>query len=96
VQVGTIARPTGWADKDASWQSQDGKQTFVGKEVVSTGRNPWQVKDVIGTVTVKNRALTRVVVLDPNGMPIRTLPVVRHGGEATVKLPANAMYLVLE
>jgi hypothetical protein len=38
VQVGTVARPTGWQDKDATWSSGDGKTTTSGKEVVSTGK----------------------------------------------------------
>lgn len=97
VQVGTIQRPSGWSDEDATWQSTDGKQTFIGKQVVSTGRNPWQVQDAIGTVTVRNRALTKAISLDPNGMAVRDIPVERHGGGGlTVKLPPDAFYLVLE
>jgi hypothetical protein len=46
--------------------------------------------------TVINPALTRATLLDVNGMPTET-PVEfrRSGGKATVKLPANTMYLLL-
>jgi hypothetical protein len=40
VQVGTIARPTGWEDKSATWTSGDSKEPRTGREVVSTGKNP--------------------------------------------------------
>ena len=37
VQVGTRARPTGWVEREATFKGDDGKQTFHGKQVVSTG-----------------------------------------------------------
>ena len=43
VQVGTQARPTGWVEREATFKSDDGKQTFQGKQVVSTGAMPWAV-----------------------------------------------------
>ncbi|MBV9467673.1 MAG: hypothetical protein JOZ57_00330, partial [Abitibacteriaceae bacterium] len=64
VQVGTIARPTGWQEKDATWKSQDGKQTFVGKEVVATGQNPWQIVNTDATLTVRNTGLKTATLLD--------------------------------
>ena len=69
VQIGTMARPTDWQDKDATWQDND-KKTVMGKEVVSTGKNPWAITDTEATLTVKNPTLTRATVLDANGMPV--------------------------
>ncbi|HEX5325014.1 MAG TPA: hypothetical protein VFW40_14620, partial [Capsulimonadaceae bacterium] len=96
IQIGTIMRPTGWKDKDATWQSSDGKQTFTGKEVVSTGTNPWQVVDSDATLTIKNPLLRKATLLDANGMAQGVIPAQRKDGALVVKLPADAMYVVLE
>ncbi|HET6386187.1 MAG TPA: hypothetical protein VFJ58_22580 [Armatimonadota bacterium] len=96
VQVGTIARPTGWEDKDADWTSKDGKQTFHGKEVVATGQNPWQINDTDFGLSVKNSGLKSATLLDMNGMPAGSVPVTRAGANLTVRLPTNAMYVVLQ
>ncbi len=45
VQVGTVARPTGWVEREQTFKGDDGKQTFHGKQVVSTGAMPWAVAD---------------------------------------------------
>ncbi|HLK55447.1 MAG TPA: hypothetical protein VKU00_02730 [Chthonomonadaceae bacterium] len=96
VQVGTVARPTGWQDKEATWKSGDGKQTFTGREIVATGRNPWQVLNTEVTLTVKNPGLKTATLLDANGEAVRTVPVTLEGGSLTLKLPANTLYLVLQ
>jgi len=36
VQVGTTARPTGWIERQTTFQGDDGKQTYHGKQVVDT------------------------------------------------------------
>lgn len=95
VQVGTIARPTGWVDQDATWQSADGKQTFTGKEVVLSGHNPWQVENISATITVKNPGLTSATLLDANFMPVRKADAKRSAGGLTVELPSDTMYLIL-
>ncbi|MBV9849296.1 MAG: hypothetical protein JO250_06375 [Armatimonadetes bacterium] len=93
VQVGTMARPTGWQDKDATWKSGD--QTVTGKQVVSTGRNPWQIADADVTLTVRNHALKTATLLDANGEAVRSVPTTRAARAVTVKLPPDTLYLVL-
>jgi hypothetical protein len=96
VQVGTTARPTGWQDEPADFKSQDGKQSFHGFKILKTGTMPWQIVNTDATVTVGNAGLTKVTLLDASGYPVRTIPAGQVGGRFKVKLPTNAMYVILE
>lgn len=94
VQVGTRARPTGWEDKEASWKS--GNATVDGKEVVSTGKNPWQIVNTDVTIVVKNALLRKATLLNANGEAVEAIQASVQAGSLTLKLPANAMYVVLQ
>jgi hypothetical protein len=96
IQVGTRARPTGWVQRTATFVGDDGKQTFQGKQVVSTGTMPWVVEDTKMTVTVKNPKLTKAKLLDINGNARGDLDVVTSAGAAKLSLPKDAMYVVLQ
>lgn len=96
VQVGSLARPTGWQAQPADFKSDDGKQTFHGFEVLNTGRPPWQVASTQVTLTVANPGLKRATLLDAAGYPARPLAAATTGGRLTLQLPPNAMYVVLE
>lgn len=95
VQVGTMARPTGWQDKDATWASADGKQTTTGKQVVATGQNPWQIVNADVGLTVSNAGLKTATLLDANGEAAQTVPAKSVGGKFTLTLPANTLYAIL-
>ena len=56
------------------------------------GRAPWAVEVPRVRVTFRNRALTRVTVLDMNGMRTAELPLTDSGFD----FPAGAMYAVVE
>ncbi|MDQ2799150.1 MAG: hypothetical protein M3Y13_05850, partial [Armatimonadota bacterium] len=95
VQVGTMARPTGWQDKDATWKSADGKQTTTGKEIVATGQNPWQIVNADVALTVSNANLKTATLLDANGEAAQTIPAKGAGGKFTLTLPPNTLYAIL-
>jgi hypothetical protein len=95
VQVGTRARPTGWVERETTFKSDDGKQTFHGKQVESTGAMPWAIDDTKTTLTVKNPVLRTATPLDSNGNARGTVKVARAGGAFAVDLPRDAMYVVL-
>ena len=48
------------------------------------------------TVTVKNPHLSSAILLDANGMPAGKVAVEHKNGSLTVRLPREAMYLILE
>ena len=96
VQVGTQMAPTGWQTRPATFKSEDGKETVQGEESVNTGKMPWRVTNAAGTITVRTPALRKATLLDAAGAPVRAIPVTRAAGVLTVKLPPDALYLVLE
>jgi hypothetical protein len=95
VQVGTTARPTGWQAKPADFPSDDKKTTLHGYEVVNTGKMPYQIANTDVTLTVHNPTLKKATLLDPAGYPLKQLTGAVGAG-ITLKLPSNAMYVILE
>jgi hypothetical protein len=95
VQVGTIVRPTGWQDKDATFED-DSKKPVQGKQIVAVGGTPFQIANVDATVAVTNPLLKTATLLDINGVAVGIAPATRAGANFTVKLPPNAMYVVLQ
>ena len=94
VQIGTTARPTGWRDRivDAAADPRGAK-----RQVVAVGTNPWAVRRSSVMLSVRNAGLTRAVVLDANGMMVRTVALgAPKFGIVTVAVPGDALYLVLE
>ncbi|HWD39446.1 MAG TPA: hypothetical protein VG944_11395 [Fimbriimonas sp.] len=96
VQVGTVARPTGWAQEPATGKGEDDKGTMQGWKVVNTGKMPWQIRDAEVEVSVRNLSLTKATLLDPAGYPAGAVPVTKSKQGLSVRLPPNTMYLVLE
>ncbi len=95
VQVGTRARPTGWVEREATFKGDDGKQTFHGKQIVSTGAMPWAIEETRVRLSIKNPALSRAIPLDPNGNARGTLEIARSNGACQVELPRDVMYVVI-
>ena len=92
VQVGTISRPTEWR-VEASAPAGDRAQTW---KILTTGHLPWRVANTDVTVTVADPNLSKAVRLDANGYAAGDVPVQTAAGKLTVRLPADAMYLVLQ
>ncbi|MBI3830014.1 MAG: hypothetical protein HY291_10880 [Planctomycetes bacterium] len=90
VQAGTTERPTGWKTEPCKVGKKDGER------IVSFGKAPWQIVNADVTVTVRNAALKTAVVLDPNGMSVKEIPLEDAGGGKRFKFPADALYVVLK
>ena len=67
-----------------------------GTRIVEVGSSPWQVENTRATIIVRNPALSRATLLDPNGMPVADVPVAKEGNALRVDLPANAMYVCVQ
>jgi len=98
LQTTTLARPDGWADEQAV--DKDGKDVLrivnTGGGLKNAGENRWNVKNTRGGVLIKNNVLTKATQADINFYPQAELPVQRRGGSLAIKLPPNALYVVLE
>ena len=90
VQVGTTERPAGWKTRPAKVGGQDGEQ------IVDFGKAPWLIVEGDVTVTIRNESLKTAIVLDPNGMPVKRIPLAEAAGGKTLKFPPDALYVVLE
>ena len=91
VQVGTVARPTGWQVEEAE---HEGRPAY---RVVSYGKAPWRVEKPGGlTLSLANAGLSKATVLDPNGRPAGEAAVERDGDRLVLQFPDDAMYVVLE
>ena len=95
VQVGTLARPTGWTATPTRARI-NGKQSDC-LRILATGKAPWQVENADATLTIANSRLTKAVLLDSNGVATQTAVEIKQAdGKASVVLPANTIYLVLQ
>jgi hypothetical protein len=93
VQVGTTYRPFQWSDTPATFKI--GNQDVRGFRVLNTGKMPWLAVNTQVTLTLNNAAVRSAYLLDLNGMKAGEVYVQRTNNQAIVRLPANAMYVVL-
>jgi hypothetical protein len=96
VQAGTSARPTGWRTRAAEFAGEDGKTMVQGFEIVKTGTPPWRIVNAEVGLVVRNPSLAKATLLDPAGFAAREVAGTRAGGDFSVQLPLNTMYLLLE
>ena len=89
LQVTTTCRPYGWSDSPAT---RDGKPVF---RINDTGNSPWSVANTDVTITLDNATIKTAIQTDANFYPATKLPLERSGSKMRVKLPPNAMYVVL-
>ncbi|WP_372721506.1 hypothetical protein [Novipirellula sp.] len=87
LQVGTVARPHGWKTEPA----QDGKS----QRIVDLGSSPWNIENASAEVVLSNSVLRQATSLDANGIAIVDLPVLKNVDGLSLKLPPNALYILL-
>jgi hypothetical protein len=95
VQTGTTARLSGWKTKPAQFKG-DGNAMLQGFEIVATGLPPWRITDTDMTLVIANPNLKTATLLDPSGYAVKKIEGTSADGKFTIKLPANALYVVLE
>ncbi|MBI5725890.1 MAG: hypothetical protein HZA50_18160 [Planctomycetes bacterium] len=95
VQITTVCRPYGFKTSPSDFKGRGGKDSFSGFKIDSTGAAPWNVANTDVTVSVANAGIKKATLLDINGYPVKELELARKGEAASVKLPADAMYVVL-
>ena len=90
VQAGTTERPAGWKTKPVQINGRPGR------EVVSYGRAPWMIQRSHLAIELANEKISRALVLDANGMPVRDVPLENSAGSKRFQFPGDALYVVLE
>ena len=97
IQYTTQSRPTGWRDQPVTWQ-KDGKKDgakLTGREIVSIGGPPWRVERSRLEIEVRNLSLTTATVLDAHGKAVGQVPLQRTDKGVQLRMPSDAMYVVL-
>lgn len=94
IQIGTVARPTGWKEKPIRMQTKEGK-FLDGARIVDVGGPPWRIEKMRGAIGIKNPSINKATALDANGMPIAEIPIWRKDGEIRISLPSSALYVCL-
>jgi hypothetical protein len=95
VQVGTIARPTGWTTQPATLTAEGEPGPIEGHRVLRTGTMPWRVAKAHATLRVRNPRLARATVLDESGNAVRDVPARRERDSLVLELPPDSLYTVL-
>jgi hypothetical protein len=95
IQVGTRARPTGWADHAVTFPINEGRQIVNGRQIDSTGTMPWVIEATRMSISVRNANLNSATLLDINGNARKQVPVHRVEDTIKVELPMDAIYVVL-
>ncbi|MDY6940283.1 MAG: hypothetical protein SWY16_21840 [Cyanobacteriota bacterium] len=94
VQAGTVARPTGWQQREVTWEDNNGRDR-EGFEVVDYGTAPWQLVRNDLTFNLNNPGITRAIVLDANGLATGEVELIREGDRVRFSMPDDAKYLIL-
>jgi len=94
IQVGTTYRPKNWSETATEFTTQNTK--YQGFQINNTGQMPWMAAQTLTTVTVRNKGIQTVWLLDVAGYPVKSLSLNRAGDEVIIELPNNAMYVVLQ
>jgi hypothetical protein len=95
VQMGTQARPAGFAHEPADLLV-NGKP-MAARRIASLGDpSVWAIEKLDATVNLANPRLTRARVLDSNFQAIGEVPLQATPGGVSITLPADALHLLVE
>lgn len=86
LQIGTAARPYGWKTTPAGDNS---------KQIVDRGSSPWNIEDADIDLQLANISLSTATQLDANGIAVKDLAIERTANGLKLKLPPDAMYVLL-
>lgn len=95
VQIGTVERPYGFREEKTKI-AQKGKPELDGFKITDLGSSLWNIEKAEAELVIRNNSLTRATILDANGMPLRTENLNGTAKGRTLKLPADALYVVLQ
>ncbi|MFD2145014.1 hypothetical protein [Mucilaginibacter antarcticus] len=95
LQVGTIFRPTDWAEEPATVTDRN-KKELIGMKVINTGKMPWLGMPASGSISIKTKVIKKATQLDAAGYAVRKLGLSVAGESVSLKLPTDAFYILLE
>lgn len=94
LQVGTIFRPTNWAEEPAT--ITENKKQINGFKITNTGQMPWLGMPASGSISIKNKLIKKATQLNAAGYAVKQLDLTVTGNGVGLKLPEDAFYILLE
>ncbi|MCL2742192.1 MAG: hypothetical protein FWE70_08860 [Oscillospiraceae bacterium] len=97
IQVAGVFKPDGMETEPAVIKDGRTGREMEGEAITKTGRMPWVSEDIDLTLSLDNGKVARWHRLDPNGEAVGTEGISRGAdGWVSLRLPSDAMYVVLE
>ncbi len=93
VQAGTTYRPAGWEEVPEKFLLNG--DSVQGYRIVDTGHMPWMAAPTMVTVSIDNPEINKATLLDLAGYPAEELQVRKRSSGIELKLPPQALYVVL-
>ena len=94
IQVGTVYQPSGWKETTAEFDLNGIKVS--GFTIENTGKMPWKCANTLVSIKLKNKNINQATLLDAAGYAKSSVSVTKSGEQLQIKLPENAMYVMLE
>ena len=95
IQIGTFERPYGWEVKKSKFKGRKGKGSFEGLEILNRGGSPWNIEKCKGTITLKNKSVSKAFALDSNFKILKELKVSKTANGISFNLPEDALYVIV-
>ena len=93
IQAGTIYRPSGWQEEEASFVL--GRDSVEGYRILDTGSMPWMADPTLVRVRVANPGISKAYLLDAAGYIEREIRIRRLNEGVELNLPPESLYVVL-
>ncbi|MCL2664890.1 MAG: hypothetical protein FWE82_04690 [Defluviitaleaceae bacterium] len=97
LQVGTVMMPEGFETVPDVYIDKETNETVPCERITKTGNLPWVAEDIRVVITIDNKFLERMNLLDENGETRKTESIrVNNAGLLEIYLPHDAMYIILD
>jgi hypothetical protein len=93
IQVGTVARLTGFGTIEAKVKQQD--RSFDGLKITRIGQPPLRIANARVRIELDNESIRRATKLDHNGYPSGNVPLQRKGKILRLQVPPDCVYILL-
>jgi hypothetical protein len=85
-----------YAETDTTYDWGDGNGAVPAKQITNMGRQPWNIINLRGRISLANRWIQRAYAVDPNGRFQRNLTGQIVNNRYVLQLPEDALYVILE
>lgn len=92
VQIGTMARLTGWKTRPVEYEYEH--KIFSGREITDTGHPPYRIANSKVHLTLRNPNLSKCSLLDSGGYVVKEIVLERKDGAVHCDIPTHGMSMI--